>query len=65
MNMCVPGTFIELCCQIFCVILQGTFQNQHFQGVLLLCNIAKKKFFFSGHKGRQTDTFFTLTGLEK
>ena len=49
----------------FYVIPQGIFQNQHFQGVLLLCNIAKKKNFFSGHRGRQTDTFFTLTGLEK
>lgn len=55
MNMCVPGTFIELRCQIFCVILQGTFQNQHFQGVLLLCNIAKKKFFFQViREGKQT-----------
>ena len=34
----------------FYVIPQGIFQNQHFQCVLLLCNIAKKKkkkkFFF-------------------
>ena len=39
----------------FYVIPQGIFQNQHFQGVLLLCNIAKKKFFFQViGEGRQT-----------